>query len=396
MSKRTHTLRPREWGLFASSSAVLIVGVILTAAVWTGLTRLLRHHWPWDRHLERTSAVASQLDVTKVALSVVAGVGAAIALTVTYRRQRDAERGRFDERLAAAAAHLGAGSAAERLSGVYTIAALADQTTEHRQQCIDLLCAYIRLNYDPSGGLLRTVVSEHTWPIGTATGREERTYERLPNDRDVRAAIIDTIRAHLQPGGLWIGRNFNFAGAVFDVGNFDGARFTGGTVYFDRTRFVRGNVSFDGAQFTGATVMFNHARFTAGTVYFNDACFAGSTVTFNDAHFTGGRVLFDDVEFAAGCVDFSGAGFAGSQVTFKGAKYPGGEVLFVQAEFTGGEVDFASAGSRPGPPRPASSKVSFSEATGVPGVVKLGDLESRVGLIIPPAGEGPVPPTLFG
>jgi hypothetical protein len=395
MSRRLHARRPREWGLFGSSSAVLIVGVILTVAIWTGLTWLLRHHWPWDRRLERTSAVASQLDVTKVALSVVAGVGAAIALTVTYRRQRDTERGRFDERLAAAAAHLGAGSAAERLSGVYTIAALADQTTEHRQQCIDLLCAYIRLNYDPSGGLLRTVVSEHTWPIGTATGREERTYERLPNDRDVRAAIIDTIRAHLQPGGLWIGRNFNFAGAVFDVGNFDGVEFTDGTVYFDRTRFVRGNVSFDGAKFTGATVMFNHAQFSAGTVYFNDVSFAGSTVTFNDANFTGGRVHFDDVEFAADCVSFTRAEFASSVVTFTGAKYPGGEVSFVNAKFTGGSVDFASAG-RPGSPRPPASNVNFSGATGVPGVVNLGDLESRVGAIIAPAGRGPVAPALFG
>src|ERR1700712_2668251 len=157
MSKHPRARRPREWGLFASSAAVLFIGVTLTAAAWTGLTWLLRHNWPWDQRLERSSAVASQLDVTKVALSVAAGVGAAIALTVTYRRQRDTERGRFDERLAAGAAQLGAGSAAERLAGVHTIAALADQTTERRQQCIDLLCAYLRLTYDPAGGLLRTV-----------------------------------------------------------------------------------------------------------------------------------------------------------------------------------------------------------------------------------------------
>jgi len=385
MSRRPHLRKPHEWGLFASSAAVLLVGVILTTVAWIGLTWLLRHHWPWDRKAERNAAVASQLDVTKVALSVVAGVGAAIALTVTYRRQRDTERGRFDERFAAGAAQLGAPSAAERLAGVYTVAALADETTERRQQCINLLCAYLRLPYDPAGALLRTVVSEHTWQVGTATGREERTFERLPNDRDVRAAIIDTIRTHLQCDGLWVGHDFNFAGAVFDAGNFDGAHFTGGTVYFDRTRFVGGSVSFDRAQFAGATVMFNHAEFSGGTVYFNDARFAGR-VSFDDARFGGGRVRFDDVEFA-GLVSFARAEFAGSRVTFDGSKYSAGCQLQFGARFTGGRVTFAPAGRRQQPTEPGTL-ISFSGATCVPGVLQLGDLSSQVGRLIPP--DGPV------
>jgi hypothetical protein len=41
-------------------------------------------------------------------LTVVAGLGAAVALVVAYRRQRDAELARFDERFAAA--QLGAGT----------------------------------------------------------------------------------------------------------------------------------------------------------------------------------------------------------------------------------------------------------------------------------------------
>ena len=91
-------------------------------------------------------------------LTLVGGIGAAILVVVAYRRQRDPELARFDERFAAAAAQLGAGTAAERLAGVYAMAALADTHDIHRQQCIDVLCGYIRLPYDPTNPLLTTVV----------------------------------------------------------------------------------------------------------------------------------------------------------------------------------------------------------------------------------------------
>jgi hypothetical protein len=48
------------------------------------------------------------------------------------------------------------------------MAALAEAWEQHRQQCIDLLCAYLRLPYDPSAGLLTTVANERTWPVGYA------------------------------------------------------------------------------------------------------------------------------------------------------------------------------------------------------------------------------------
>jgi hypothetical protein len=48
------------------------------------------------------------------------------------------------------------------------MAALAEAWEQHRQQCIDVLCAYLRLPYDPSAGLLTTVANERTWPVGYA------------------------------------------------------------------------------------------------------------------------------------------------------------------------------------------------------------------------------------
>jgi len=211
-------------------------------------------------------------DTTQIVLTVIAGLGAAVALVVAYRRQRDLELARFDERFAAAAAQLGAGTAAERLAGVYAMAALADTWEIHRQQCIDVLCGYLRLPYDPTNALLTTVVSEHTWPIGTATGKETRTYEQLPNDRQVRLTIISTITHHLRDpadGGApisWQGHDLDFTGATFDGGDFGGATFSGGEVSFNSATFSGGEVNFFRATFSGGTVGFRLATFSGGTV----------------------------------------------------------------------------------------------------------------------------------
>jgi len=298
--RRRRRRRAAGLGLFASSAAVLLAGVVAVAGIWTLLTRLLRYHWPWDQRLSHGQAV-SELDITKVALSVVAGVGAAIALTVTYRRQRDAERSRFDERFAAAAAQLGGDSPAERLAGVYAIATMADETPDRRQQCINLLCAYLRLPYDPAAGLLRTVVVENTWPAQLVTRREQRSYERLPNDREVRLTIIDVIRAHLQPDAAvpWHGYDFDFKDAAFDGGNFAGAQFSASYVDFRGARFTGGQVSFNGAEFSGGQVYFTEAQFSGGQVRFSPGALqAQAPPDLSYASFRGGVVWIGDTELA--------------------------------------------------------------------------------------------------
>jgi uncharacterized protein YjbI with pentapeptide repeats len=337
---------------------------LLPAVVWTLLglaaagvaamilfTRLLRGDWPWGRGaLDETTSGA---DVTKVVLTVIAGLGAAVALVVAYRRQRDAELARFDERFAAAAAQLGAPTAAERLAGVYAMAALADTWEKHRQQCIDVLCGYLRLPYDPTNALLTTVVSEHSWPVAGvdkdgrgATGKETRTYEQLPNDREVRLTIISTITRHLRDpsdGGAptsWQGKNFDFTGATLDGGDFSRATFTGGQVTFDRAQFTGGTVTFYRAAFAGGQVTFDGAKFTDGTVTFDRAAFAGGRVTFVGADFTGGDVTFDEAQFTGGQVTFDGAKFTDGTVTFDWAQFTGGRVTFVGAKFAGGSVTF--------------------------------------------------------
>src|SRR5262245_13122219 len=129
----TRWFRLRRWPIFPSVLATLVVLLGVALASWMSLTWLLADEWPaWDQEREPPS----QEDTIKLALSVVAGTGGAVALVVAYRRQRvletDAQGERdqvrlLTERFGAAASQLGGESAAVRLAGVYSMASLADE-----------------------------------------------------------------------------------------------------------------------------------------------------------------------------------------------------------------------------------------------------------------------------
>src|ERR1700722_15145163 len=58
-----------------------------------------------------------------------------------------------NERFATAADQLGSDKpAAVRLAGVYAMAGLADDWEDNRQTCVDVLCAYLRMPYEPAPG----------------------------------------------------------------------------------------------------------------------------------------------------------------------------------------------------------------------------------------------------
>jgi Pentapeptide repeats (9 copies) len=77
--------------------------------------------------------------------------------------------------------------------------------------------------------------------------------------REVRHTVIRVITAHLNGTApvSWCGLNLDFAGAVFDGGDFSGAKFSGGTVDFTGAEFPGGRVNFAGAEFSGGTVDFS-------------------------------------------------------------------------------------------------------------------------------------------
>ena len=253
-------------------------------------------------------------------------------------------------------------SSAVRLAGVYAMAGLADDWEENRQTCVDVLCGYLRLPYDPDPG----------------DGVNRDAQSAYWRNREVRHTIIRVITAHLQAdiaeAKSWQGLNFDFTGVVFDGGNFRGARFSGGavsflgatfsggTVDFGAARFSDGDVDFGSAKFSGGKVNFGTAEFCGGEVDFSFGEFSGSDVRFSAATFSSGHVGFTDTEFCGGTVDFrlarffSGgtvyfsARFSGGAVDFRGAKFSGGEVDFKLAEFSGGTVDFSKAGDWSFPP----------------------------------------------
>jgi uncharacterized protein YjbI with pentapeptide repeats len=249
----------------------------------------------------------------------------------------------LNERFATAAGQLGDDKPPEvRLAGVYAMAGLADDWTENRQTCVDVLCGYLRMPYEPDPG-------------DEAPGPGRLAFRA---SREVRHTVIRVITAHLQADApvSWQGLDFDFTGVFFDGGDFSGAEFSGGLVNFRDATFTGGTVRFDGATFTGGMVDFRGAVFSGGEVYFASAVFSGGLVDFGSAVFSGGLAVFAGAEFSGSEVRFWGAVFSGGsnvsfisakfssgEVGFRGAVFSGGMVYFRYAVFSGGEVSFRGA-----------------------------------------------------
>lgn len=296
---------------------------------------------------------------------------------IRERQDRRADQSAFQSRYGATAEQLGAPTAVQRLAGVYAMAALADDWDHQRQQCIDVLCAYLRLPYDPTSGALKEAITERTWPTADVSNRESKTHAYLPNDREVRMAIISVLRSHLHESARvpWIGYDLNLSGAVFDGGDFTGARFdarrvsfagahfVGGTIQFDSVKFV-GEVDFSGAQFVGGSVSFKDATFDQNSfVPFYSAEFRGGEITFGSASVEG-TVAFDDCTFAGSSL-LLGMRISAGSVTFNESRFERGDLLFRGAEISGGSITFTRAEFGP------DSTVSFIGVTPTGGTVSF-------------------------
>jgi len=200
------------------------------------------------------------------------------ALRQNTERTLEHERTRLlNERFSTVAELLGHDEAACRLAGVHAMAGLADDWTERRQTCIDVLCAYLRMPYYPLG-------PDGGTPVGDPADGQA--------NREVRLTVIRTIRDHLlrdtPPETSWCGYDLDFTGATFDGGDFSFARFSGGKVSFKGAAFSGSEVSFKDATFSGGELRFTSATFSSGNVSFSDATFSGSEVSFSSI-FSGGK-----------------------------------------------------------------------------------------------------------
>ncbi len=246
----------------------LVLALLLAAATGYGLYRLLgRPALPSSTSF----TTAELLDLLKIGLAVVGGLGAVVALAVGYRKQqvseaahviatRQEQRERtkfFNERYGKAAEQLGHESFAVRLAGVYAMVGLADDWPEQRQTCVDVLCGYLRTPYP----------------------EEDRT------EREVRQEIINTLLDHTWKDTWTIGGvEMDFHGVEFEGLDLSGRQFVG-NFKFDNAVFRGARTDFARCRVTGE-LSFRRARFTAAVTSFEDVVARSATLDFSGAQFT--------------------------------------------------------------------------------------------------------------
>ncbi|MEU5700464.1 pentapeptide repeat-containing protein [Streptomyces aurantiacus] len=328
--------------------------LVAAGALGWGIYHYAYEHFAQRAADQKPSKPVNINDVLTATVTALTLIGAVLAGLYAYRKQllaegdaHRAEASQLADRYTTAAEQLGHDQAAVRLAGVYALARLADDWAEQRQVCIDVLCAYLRMPYEPD-----------------ASGTSHRVGER-----EVRQTIIRVIRDHLHQldaPTTWCSYDFDFTGATFDGGDFsrihflgrvafDRAEFSGDAITFYGTVFSRGVVTFADAEFSSGTVVnFANVEFNKGVVSFEYAKFNGSLVTFNyaafngvvsfvGAEFSGGTVTFVRAEFNNGAVGFHRTALTSGSICFDGARFLGGTVDFNGATLSGGTITFHGA-----------------------------------------------------
>lgn len=387
---------------FAAHIALWLVLGVMVAALTAWVLWLLLGQ-PALRPAGSGPATSQEkFDGLKIALTVVGGIGGVIALTVAYRKQRlgEAAERREDtkahtDRFGKASELIGSSQAAVRLAGIYAMAALADDWDEHRQMCVDVLCAYLRMPCDPLAApsppsVNRGLGLRKPRPVTHAPTPPAAPAEDPREEQQVRHTVIRVIAAHLRPDAPvpWHGRTFDFTGATFDGGDlsgirvgpdtrliFDDATFAGGYVAFTDVSVAGGEIEFKGAKVSAGHLDFGGSSLSAGEVDFGGATISGGEVDFGHVTFSGGRCYFGDAVVSGGYVHFAGGLVSGGEVDFGGAVISGGDLHFATATIAGGLVDFTGAVISGG-------EVDFRDVTFSGGTVDFGDATFSGGRVL--------------
>ena len=343
---RAVTRRFGTWPLFG----VILVWVVLALVVFTVLGWLWGEGplWSWQRWLTnwRGAGVgAGSLDLVKVSLTTIGGIGGTGYLVIKYRERASAERADAEQRLLSGVQQLGSGSPQVRIAGVYSLADVADTYRgEYRQRVVSILCGYLRTQR----GEWRTIVNEQDGPEQSS---EEKVY--VSHDGAVESTVLEVLVRHLrkrcektkhrgavtqlvEDDQLWCDCTIDLHNAVLtEIADFRGATFNRDANFQDAT--FTNNANFQDATFT------NNANFQDATfnrdANFQDATFTnnanfrvatfnryadfwGATFT-NNANFWGATfnrdANFQDATFTNDA-DFGGATFA-NNANFRGATF---------------------------------------------------------------------------
>jgi hypothetical protein len=138
---------PQLWPVLLAAGVALLVAALTAGVIYLSLRAIV---------VTPKASVVERLDLIRTTITVTGFVGVVLAGVYAYRKQRlaEADGRRADEiqfaaRYSAAAEQLGHEAAPVRLAGAYALARLADDWPDERQACVDVLCAYLRLPYDP-------------------------------------------------------------------------------------------------------------------------------------------------------------------------------------------------------------------------------------------------------
>ncbi|WP_457492769.1 pentapeptide repeat-containing protein [Streptomyces sp. P5_D11] len=361
---------PQLWSVWVVAPLALLVVGALSFGLYHGVYGLLAD----AARSQKPPKSVDINDVVKTTVTVLTLTGAVLAGIYAYRKQllsegdaHRADASQLANRYTTAAEQLGHDQAAVRLAGVYALARLAEDWEEQRQVCIDVLCAYLRMPYEPES---------------TADGHKV-------GEREVRLTIIRVIRDHLQEPdnpSSWCECSFDFTGTTFDGGDFSGAhflhltifreaKFSHNDVYFSRATFSNGMTSFDNATFNGSNVSFDNVTVSDdGMVTFNNATFSAGRISFSRATLSGGNINFYDATLNGGRIDFRHATLGDGDVTFYRAFLIDGDVNFHRAKLQGGNVDFSHA-------RLNGGNVNFHNATFDDGDVRFDNLALNDGIL---------------
>ena len=236
---------PKMWPFVVSLLLLLIATVAVSALLFLCFAYLggsMASLWPPTY----SGATPAQLnDITKSTVTAAGLIGGSFAVVYAYRKQRVEEGAsrRSDEehlskRYQEAAQQLGHERAAVRLAGVYAMARLADDWQEQRQTCIDVLCAYLRM-------------------------------DAQDDDSEVRRTVCAVIRSHLLAGAVtsWSDNQFDFAGTTFTDVNFTQVVFRTRPTF--EAAVFEGECDFTGMTFEGGADM-SQVTVMEGQLYLKD------------------------------------------------------------------------------------------------------------------------------
>lgn len=298
----------------------LLLAVLVAAGVLTGLLALF--NWP-EMPPPAAFDPVQLLELLKIALAVVAGLGGVVLLAVNLRKQRVTEAEHrlaqsrdqreqeqsFNERYGTAAEQLAHEHPAVRLAGVYAMAGLADDWSGNQQICVDVLCGYLRL------------------PAVEGDG----------SDVKVRETVVGVLRERLSGGWARPHVDLDLSGAVLADMDFTSVA-TSGWARFDGARFEGGRTILDLRWLSNTT--FSAAEFLAERTEFGKAELLGAV-------FRGGTVVLDAERVQHHTVDLIGCQFQDVTISFRGTQRWHCPVNFRDCEFSGCTFEFRELGKGP-------------------------------------------------